>query len=70
MSANEKQEKRKRYGYLRLPLAAPADAAKRREFLIQSGVIIPATENYACGHPEPVVTAACPTCGNTTVVWQ
>ena len=70
MSEKEKQEKRKRYGYLRLPLAAPADAAKRREFLIQSGVIIPATEHYACGHPGPVVTAACPACGSATVVWR
>ena len=70
MSANEKQEKRKRYGYLRLPLAAPADAAKRREFLIQSGVIIPAIERYACTHDVPVVDPYCPVCGVGTVVWR
>ena len=70
MSANEKQEKRKRYGYLRLPLAAPADAAKRREFLIQSGVITPATEHYGCSHDAPVVDPYCPVCGVGTVVWR
>ena len=70
MSEKGKSEKRKRYGYLRLPLAAPADAAKRREFLIQSGVIIPATEGYACKHDAPVVGPYCPVCGVGTVVWS
>lgn len=72
MSKNEsdgkRKQKRERYAYLKLPVAAPADAASRREFLIRQGVIIPASEKYACGHGDTVAGPYCPTCGQSAVV--
>ena len=59
-----------KYRYLRLPLATEEEAKMRREDLVRTGVIRPASEAYACGHLGPVVSAYCQVCGNSTVVWQ
>jgi len=66
----KKSEKVNKYRYLRLPLATAEEAKMRREHLIRIGTIRPASEAYGCGHLGPVITAACPVCGNSTVVWQ
>jgi len=67
---DKKSAKCSKYRYLRLPLATEAEAKARREHLIRIGTIRPASEAYSCGHLGPVVSAYCPVCGNSTVVWQ
>lgn len=59
-----------KYKYLRLPLATPEEAAKRREHLIKVGTIVPVSERYACACTVPVTGPYCQACGTATVLWK